>query len=290
MLDDCLDDWVGLDAGCEPAAGLYVNALPGVSLEGMEAGADGEQAHYTGVWRAARITAFARFRTDVWAALGECFRPTLSHGPMFAGRPDRRSMAPRALRRGMRFDLACGDFALVFVRSVQILLLQPATVTLTLSDGAKTLEFHTAGNAPVAIGESFLPALEIFYQAADVHAAGGPAGENVVGFDESGQTSDQCYGLRVEYEIRCHFDRWLCSMREPLRTPLFFLLGAEVIRQRLGSDRFNRFTAFDREGTRALAEFYQAEYEKSLRTVCRSLTLPHDPCFCIDPPTQTVYV
>ncbi len=294
MLDDCLRDWVGLDEGCEPVAGLYVNALPGVSLEGMEAGADGEQSHYPGVWRSVQTVAFARFRTDVLAAFGPCFRPALSRGPLLAGKPAGRSLDPQTHVRGLKFDLPCGDFALVYVRKVGIRLVEPADFVLRLHDGLNNVEIDVAGTAAkniFSVEKGFLPELTISYDATNVHADGGPvAQDGVFGFDAHRCACDECYGLSVEYEIRCDFDRWLCSMKELLRTPLWYLLGAESLRHRLGSDRFNRFTTFDRDGLRTLFHDYENEYQKALKNVCASIRLPNDPCFCYDPAVQSHYL
>lgn len=294
MLDDCLRDWVGLDAGCEPASGLYVNALPGVSLEGMEAGADGEQAHYPGVWRAVQTAAFAKFRTDVLAAFGPCFRPTLSNGPLSAGKPGGRPLPQQPGLRGLRFKIPCGDFARVYLRRISVRLVEPVDLVLLLADGESLVEINVsgaAGNNVLDVEHGFLPELEIAYDATDVYADGGPiAQSDVFGFAGGADVCDECFGLSVEYEIRCDFDRWLCSMKTLLRTPLWYLLGAEALRQRIGSDRFNRFTTFDRDGLRALFQDYENEYQKALKNVCASIRLPNDPCFCFDPPVQSHYL
>ncbi|MCS7086111.1 MAG: hypothetical protein NZ534_08565, partial [Bacteroidia bacterium] len=130
------------------------------------------------------------------------------------------------------------------------------------------------------------------YDASEVYAEGGPVGrEDAVGFEQDNEAAlDECFGLSVEYELRCDFDLWLCSMRDALRTPLWYLLGAETLRRRWASDRFNRFTTLDRENLQALTAQYEARYEQSLKTACRSIRLPDDPCFCFDPPVQYRYL
>lgn len=72
---DCLRDYIGLKiCGNESSASaMYINSLPGISLESIEKIADSEQISYAGVWRDVQDEAAARFYIDVVTELTKCF-------------------------------------------------------------------------------------------------------------------------------------------------------------------------------------------------------------------------
>lgn len=72
---DCLLDYIGLKVcGDEtPASGLFINSLPGISLESIDKIADSEQVTYRGVWNDVQTEAAARFYIDVVNELTKCY-------------------------------------------------------------------------------------------------------------------------------------------------------------------------------------------------------------------------
>lgn len=73
---DCLTNYIGLKVcGDESSAsGLFINSLPGISLESIDKIADSEQITYAGVWRDVQIEAQARFFVDVIEELNKCYQ------------------------------------------------------------------------------------------------------------------------------------------------------------------------------------------------------------------------
>lgn len=76
----CLIDYVGLQA-CggvyeSPLSGLYINSLPGISLESIDKIADSEQITYAGVWADAQTEAAVRFKIDFITEVTKCYRIT----------------------------------------------------------------------------------------------------------------------------------------------------------------------------------------------------------------------
>lgn len=74
----CFIDFVGLSycAGIyeQPGSGLYLNSLPGISIESIDKIADSEQVTYLGVWDDVQKSAVAQFRIDVLAEIKKCFK------------------------------------------------------------------------------------------------------------------------------------------------------------------------------------------------------------------------
>ena len=73
---DCFIDSIGLQAcaGTEPASGLYLNTLPGLSVEAIDNIADAEQVTYLGVYADVQKNALAQFNLDVRGEIGKCYR------------------------------------------------------------------------------------------------------------------------------------------------------------------------------------------------------------------------
>lgn len=75
---DCFIDYIGLSycGGVyeQPDSGIYLNSLPGISIESIDKIADSEQVTYKGVWSDVQNSAVAQFRIDVIAELNKCFK------------------------------------------------------------------------------------------------------------------------------------------------------------------------------------------------------------------------
>lgn len=73
---ECLIDYIGLQSCANdqvPDSGLYINTLPGISLESIDKIADGEQVTYKGVWLDTQKEAAVRFKIDFIEKLNACF-------------------------------------------------------------------------------------------------------------------------------------------------------------------------------------------------------------------------
>jgi hypothetical protein len=74
----CFLGYIGLSY-CEgvyeqPGSGLYLNSLPGISIESIDKIADSEQVTYLGVWADVQRSAVDQFRIDVLTEMKKCFK------------------------------------------------------------------------------------------------------------------------------------------------------------------------------------------------------------------------
>lgn len=75
----CFIDHIGLSYCTRgvydtPASGIYLNSLPGISIENIDKIADSEQISYLGVWADVQTFALAQFKLDVMTKIGECYK------------------------------------------------------------------------------------------------------------------------------------------------------------------------------------------------------------------------
>ena len=74
----CFLNYIGLSqcAGVyqAPASGIYINSLPGMSLESIDKTANQEQLNYLGVWDDVQANALQQYRIDVIAEMNKCYQ------------------------------------------------------------------------------------------------------------------------------------------------------------------------------------------------------------------------
>lgn len=75
---DCFLNHIGLNYCLRgvydtPASGIYLNSLPGISIENIDKIADSEQITYLGVWNDVQAFALAQFRLDIITEMKKCY-------------------------------------------------------------------------------------------------------------------------------------------------------------------------------------------------------------------------
>lgn len=74
----CFENYIGLSlcagAYSAPASGIYINSLPGLSIESIDKVADQEQLNYLGVWADVNTNAVQQFKIDVMAEMQKCYQ------------------------------------------------------------------------------------------------------------------------------------------------------------------------------------------------------------------------
>lgn len=73
---DCLNDYIGIKVcGDEtPESGIFINSLPGISLESIDKVANEDQITYLGLWADVQAEAAARFELDFTTEVTKCFK------------------------------------------------------------------------------------------------------------------------------------------------------------------------------------------------------------------------
>lgn len=75
----CFIDYIGLNycttgVYTTPTSGIYLNTLPGISIENIDKIADSEQETYLGVWNDLQKSAVAQFRMDIIMEMNKCYK------------------------------------------------------------------------------------------------------------------------------------------------------------------------------------------------------------------------
>lgn len=89
------------------------------------------------------------------------------------------------------------------------------------------------------------------------------------------------FGLSATIGTRCFFDVITCSMKQLFSTAWWYCLGAELMIERMYSDRLNRYTTIDLKRAEALRYEFENIYQTELKAVMDGIDLVTWDC-CLD--------
>lgn len=87
-------------------------------------------------------------------------------------------------------------------------------------------------------------------------------------------------GLNVKFVVYCSLDKFLCDNINLFQNAYLYRLGVDLTRERVVSDRVNRFTVLTKERADELFALYLSDYEQALSAVIETINIKEDPiCF-----------
>ena len=107
------------------------------------------------------------------------------------------------------------------------------------------------------------------------------------------------FGLSGIWSIKCQYDNIVCNNLEAFKNAWLYCLGAELMKERIYSNRLNEYTVFDRTRAKELHKLFEAmyrggvvdevRYDGELTNIINSINLsPTDCCLeCIGAYVQT---
>ncbi|GHT33561.1 hypothetical protein FACS189434_07980 [Bacteroidia bacterium] len=78
---------------------------------------------------------------------------------------------------------------------------------------------------------------------------------------------------------RTNIECLICENKVLLATALWYLMGAEMLQERLGSERINRFTTIDRQKTRELQQEFMQDFANELQMAIAGIDIEASACF-----------
>lgn len=316
---DCLVGIVGL-VGCgtsNPASGLFINSLPGMSLKSLSSLANEEQSTASGLWDDIQLRAAKRMQIDVINAFAKRYKlSSLTYSINLGRDVDATSTtASAAQQRGVSFDLDAGlsedsDYKTSGLQSHYI-----QTISFYATGNANGIAFTiydkdlgtilyttsqdiTSGWNTIQVNRLFTARrIVVVVNSAAITTAtlnvpsnlqtGGHCTAKVTGgyfVTASGISSwvegDNTHGVSVVYSVRCKYESIVCANIELFSLPYWYLCGSELMAERISSDRINKWTV-DREQAKELKAHYDSMYETSLKSVVDGIAIDENDC-CVD--------
>jgi hypothetical protein len=85
-------------------------------------------------------------------------------------------------------------------------------------------------------------------------------------------------GISLVFGVRCSYENIICNNLDLFVTPWLYLLGSELMLERMYSPRKNQWT-MNKKDAMELKGLYDAEYEKARKQIIENITLDEsDPC------------
>lgn len=98
------------------------------------------------------------------------------------------------------------------------------------------------------------------------------------------------YGMSGDISIICSFDEILCSNKEKFTECLWYLLGIELMTERLYSDRLNRYTTIDLKRAADLRTEFETRFMESMKSTFDGIELQTwDGCITCNAQVQLVH-
>ncbi|MBK7885121.1 MAG: hypothetical protein IPJ81_16050 [Chitinophagaceae bacterium] len=91
---------------------------------------------------------------------------------------------------------------------------------------------------------------------------------------------DNFYGMQICFSVCCDYNTLICCNKQEFIDVWLFLLGCELMLERLYSPRLNKYTTIDKEDPNELKDYYTAEYEKALEETILGISVDQEDC-CI---------
>lgn len=97
------------------------------------------------------------------------------------------------------------------------------------------------------------------------------------------------FGLTAVFSVVCKYDNLVCANKMSFIYPLWYLMGAELMIERLNSTRLNTFTTIEKDKAATLYQDFMAEYNRSLTQIVDSISLDlSDACLECNAPIRYV--
>lgn len=322
----CFIDYVGLEycSSDAPVSEFYINQMPGISVKSLDNIATAEKKNFRKVWDDIQSRAAVIFKNELLNELSNRVKVSLSYSTARFGQfpneylpaTDSDSLVGIRIYGNLyqffnlnlfNFDfysllpVTAAKFYLYDVNQSKVLkeitvnliqgfntidlnflFTEPRYQTTTLflcydSDQVKTIT--TLGNYP----ESSFHDSRMYAVGARVNGKGAVNTNTLISANGSG-------GISIRYSIECSMEAYLCTIRNPFLMPWVYLLCSEFIKEKLHSDRLNRYTSdltID-EGS-ALIIDYEMKFRNQLATIIYNIKLPNNQCFHCNERIQQTY-
>lgn len=314
---NCLKGYIGIRNSDlpEPDGGMYINELPGITLENIDRIASDEKLSYRLAWSDVENRASKKMEVAISNSFAKRYRIKSLQQTIDVSRFTNPAVtfAPAAKYRGFKIQLT-QDYRLraslyqsFHVQSIN-LYLKAATAGVPVkvfNNYTGELLYSTEidgveGWNEIKVKDNFnAQALFVCYDASTVEGTSLPIKDFVnswfvdccrsicsswspimrgVETDSLTIGSDQelgydTYGISAVFSVRCSWDNLVCNNKELFATAWQNLLGAEIMIERIGSDRKNRFTTVDLDKARELRDYFEAEADKYLALTIEGISI-----------------
>lgn len=305
----------------EPESGVYLNDLSGITLSEFSSLNTTDQAGWADLWDSLQARAALTFNTTFKSMMGRKYRlKDYTAKYVTSATVDSTTAIQPVFNefRGLCIDcnVPKSKFHFIPIDAVRIYLLQPAPVTIyifgvshgdSLNDPIWTSPpiSGAGGWNRVIVNQKFYDNKQLFiaYDCTNIASASIPLdgrdfnqlGQYMGGFyghvqvsgrrfnnNRLGNPEMEAFGLQATLGLSCDYTTLICNSREQLAMPWAYLLAAELMFERVHSNRVNSYTTINIESARELTAAYNQKFMELLELYVKGVDLQADWCIECD--------
>lgn len=297
------DAYITSDKSIPSRSGLYATNLPGVTLALFDSLAKDEQADYLECWNDLYTRAIANFVSDMQAKLADRF-----HVDLKLTTRETSAFTKDVTHNGailLQYDLP--KYGRTQILTVEVNAVAAGYFTLLIHDTDTSGELLFSKTYSVVKGRNVLDVFTDF-EACSLHCSQSTGSPSVAVYQSinkrfytghyflftelsctfglwggdyrSSVTQVNGGGLNVKFVVYCSVEKFIQENINLFKMVLLDRIALDLMRERILSDRFNRFTTLTEERAKQLMDLYQSEYDMHLVTATRNLKVQEDEvCF-----------
>ena len=317
---DCLKGLIGFRGciGFESKVGRYVNDLPGISLESVEKIANDEQESFLGVLEAVENRSLKRFESAVRLEFSKKYSiKSIVESEILTPEVDETDLTNQAGDyRGVVFN-----FSPYTTSNLQTFYIQFVKVYVKLASGAAVdfviMDFETGDTLFTTSQELnagwniiqvrkviFQPKIFVAYDSTTIDSVFSELEGNTMDgcgcgcFEFSNceisvqgastpinsysiTTGDNTFGIGASISSICKFDPVVCNNQEVFANAFWYLMGAELMSERIHSSRLNRYVTLGKDGAKELREEFEMQFQAELKAAVEGICLDDSDC-CLE--------
>lgn len=314
---NCLTDYIGV-RGCGaivPDSNLYINSLPSINLNQLQKLADSDQEDFKEVWNDIQARSQSKLLIDVSTRLRKRFKLNsfIESFKTIETIDTAITYPPLIEERGFTYNTRrFNDYYIkssFFSTNVEYIKLYLSAITINpiaisikdydtneiLFTTNLTASKQIIGWNLIKVNKSFLnQKIKFVYDATEVtsvstsqnhlinHGCGcvnDNCGGLIMGLKDVA-TSHDSFGLSAKISLNCTYEPLICSNKELFSGAFLYLLGAELMIERLHSDRLNEYTTVLLDDAKELKNYFLGEYDNGLDNIVEGISIDTNDC-CI---------
>jgi hypothetical protein len=278
----------------QPTSGRFLNEMPGVSFRQLENINDLDNESLLTVWKSISHNAATGFLFDLKGKLGVTHRMR-SGFPVTEKLEFSKELAKESGRVVVeQFNLSKNlHFGRLLIRSIALKseLLGEVTVSVETPTAVLYEQTHLVGNTPTVI-ELNVSVETRYAKEVTVYAESSVLLEKVTQqrryYDCAPCTVKPIRHGLVDASLSCDLSLYLEDNQDYLLYPYMHRLALEFLKERIGSDRVNRFTTLNEEKAKDLYNKYEDDYHKLLDSYVAGMKSADCICFEKNTPMYSV--
>ena len=308
----CFEGYIGVGINCttkDTDSGKYITDLPGISLQNIDAVADDNQLSFTGVFKDVEKRSISRISKDVLSFMKSKYNLKKSVKTYSSNGNLSDSESSLNSNDGINIYSDFEDSELIRLYVSKVYLYSLAEVETTIKIISKSVELYTKtfttsiGWNEIYVNQSFDSCcLNIVYDTSvfsevpnyilesdycacvyDICNDCDIKHRSVYIDGNNYQYGTNTHGIKVDVSLRCMHDSIICTNLDMYSDAYLYCLGMELMRERIYTDRVNRFTTVDKKKAQELLTLFTQDYSDFLDTANNSIHIKNDSCIeCLE--------